>query len=215
MSVSLVRKVRLRVGAGSAKPGPAIGQALGPLGINMAEFCKQFNEKTKSYEKETPIPVELSAFSNRTFTFVCKTPPTSWFLKKCAGIESGASRTGHEVVGEVHVKHIYEIAKVKQTDEHMKNISLESISRSIVGSCRTMGLRVVTGEESALHSKDGEGAAAATTADKAAPGKKEDAKKADGKKDAKKDAGAAKTPAAAAGGGAGGDGAAGKGEKKK
>jgi len=149
MSVSLVRTVRLRVGAGAAKPGPAIGQALGPLGINMAEFCKQFNDKTKTFEKDTPIPVELSAFSNRTFTFVCKTPPTSWFLKRCAGIESGAARTGHEIVGEVHVKQIYEIAKVKQQDEHMKSLSLESISRSIVGSCRTMGLRVVNDASSA------------------------------------------------------------------
>jgi large subunit ribosomal protein L11 len=92
MSVSLVRKVRLRVGAGVAKPGPAIGQALGPLGLNMAEFCKQFNEKTKLYEKDTPIPVDLSAFSNRSFTFVVKSPPTSWFLKKCAGVELGSAR---------------------------------------------------------------------------------------------------------------------------
>ena len=97
MSVTLVRKVRLRVGAGSAKPGPAIGQALGPLGLNMAEFCKQFNEKTKLYEKDTPIPVDLSAFSNRSFTFKVKTPPTSWFLKKCAGVELGSARfvVGH------------------------------------------------------------------------------------------------------------------------
>ena len=94
MSVSLVRKVRLRVGAGVAKPGPAIGQALGPLGLNMAEFCKQFNEKTKLYEKDTPIPVDLSAFSNRSFTFVVKSPPTSWFLKKCAGVELGSARFG-------------------------------------------------------------------------------------------------------------------------
>ena len=93
MSVTLVRKVRLRVGAGSAKPGPAIGQALGPLGLNMAEFCKQFNEKTKIYEKDTPIPVDLSAFSNRSFTFKVKTPPTSWFLKRCAGVELGSARS--------------------------------------------------------------------------------------------------------------------------
>ena len=93
MSVNLVRKVRLRVGAGVAKPGPAIGQALGPLGLNMAEFCKQFNEKTKIYEKDTPIPVELCAFSNRSFTFKVKTPPTSWFIKKCAGVTLGSARS--------------------------------------------------------------------------------------------------------------------------
>jgi len=76
----------LRVGAGSAKPGPAIGQALGPLGLNMAEFCKQFNEKTKAYDKDIPVPVVLEAFSNRSFTFTVKTPPTSWFLKRCVGV---------------------------------------------------------------------------------------------------------------------------------
>lgn len=92
MSVVLVKKVRLLIGASSAKPGPAIGQALGPLGLNMADFCKQFNEKTKLFEKDIPTPVSLSAFSNRTFTFVVKTPPTSWFLKKCAGIEKGAAK---------------------------------------------------------------------------------------------------------------------------
>ena len=92
MSVSLVRKVRLRVGAGIAKPGPAIGQALGPLGLNMADFCKQFNEKTKLFEKETPKPVDLSALSNRSFTFSVKTPPTSWFLKRCAGVKLASAR---------------------------------------------------------------------------------------------------------------------------
>lgn len=70
--------------------GPAIGQALGPLGLNMAEFCKQFNEKTKDYVKDTPVPVDLSAFSNRTFTFVVKSPPTSWFLKKCKYCNMGS-----------------------------------------------------------------------------------------------------------------------------
>jgi large subunit ribosomal protein L11 len=185
--------VRLRVGAGAAKPGPAIGQALGPLGINMAEFCKQFNEKTKTYEKETPVPVELSAFSNRTFTFICKTPPTSWFLKRCAGVEAGAARTGHEIVGEVHVKHIYEIAKVKQTDEHLKSLSLEAISRSIVGSCRTMGLKVVTGEVSTSASGGGGGGVSEST-DKGV-GKKEDPKKNDTKKDAKAGAKPSGTPA--------------------
>jgi large subunit ribosomal protein L11 len=120
MSVSLLRTVRLRVNAGSAKPGPAIGQALGPLGLNMAEFCKQFNDRTKGLDSATPVPVVLSgklisflycyyfsmsshaylfsssyfdaAFSNRTFTFVTRTPPTTWFLKKCTGLKKGAAR---------------------------------------------------------------------------------------------------------------------------
>ena len=146
MSVSLVRKVRLLVGAGAATPGPAIGQALGPLGINMAEFCKQFNEVTKNLDKETPIPVVLSAFSNRSFTFQCKTPPTSWFLKKCAGIEQGAGRPGHDVVGNVHVKQIYEIAKVKLKDEHLNHLQEEVMCRMITASAGSMGLKVVASE---------------------------------------------------------------------
>jgi large subunit ribosomal protein L11 len=92
MSIQLLRTVRLRVGAGQAKPGPAIGQALGPLGLNMAEFCKQFNDATKTYTVGVPTPVLLSAFSNRTFTFVVKTPPTSWFIKNCAGVKKGAAK---------------------------------------------------------------------------------------------------------------------------
>ena len=85
--MSVVRSVRLRVPAGAAKPGPAIGQALGPLGINMMEFCKAFNDSTIKLVKETPMPVKLTAYSNRTFSFVVKSPPTSWFLKNAAGIQ--------------------------------------------------------------------------------------------------------------------------------
>lgn len=113
----------------------------------MADFCKQFNEVTKTYEKDVPIPVVLSAFSNRTFTFVCKTPPTSWFLKQCAGIKDGAKRPGHEVVGKVHVKQIYEIGLQKQKDAHLAKLSLESVCRSVAGSCVSMGIEVVNTKE--------------------------------------------------------------------
>eukprot|EP01032_Pedospumella_encystans_P013037 gene13037-15036_t len=129
--------------AGAAKPGPAIGQALGPLGLNMADFCKQFNEKTKLMEKDIPIPVSLSAFSNRTFTFKVKTPPVTWFLKRCAGIKKGAAKTGHEKVGKVHVKHIYEIGKMQQRNGHLMHLPLESICRTVAASASSMGLEVV------------------------------------------------------------------------
>ena len=192
--VSLVRKVRLKVGAGAAKPGPAIGQALGPLGLNMAEFCKQFNESTKNYEKEIPLPVELSAFSNRTFTFVVKTPPTSWFLKRCAGIEDGSKRPGHDIVGQVHVKQIYEIAKAKQADSHLAKIRLESLARSIAASASSMGLEVV----SDTHLGTFTGSSSSTPAP-ASDGKKPAAGKADAKKpaDAAAKAGGAKDAAGA------------------
>ena len=109
----------------------------------MAEFCKQFNDRTKNHVKDTPTPVLLSAFNNRSFTFVVKSPPTSWFLKRCSGIEMGSHRPGHDFVGKVHVKQIYEIAKMKQQDEHLRHLSLKAIARCIVGSCTSMGLEVV------------------------------------------------------------------------
>ena len=112
----------------------------------MAEFCKQFNEVTKNLEKETPIPVVLSAFSNRSFTFQCKSPPTSWFLKKCAGIETGASRPGHDIVGNVHVKQIYEIAKVKLKDKHLSSLKEETMCRMIAASASSMGIKVIASE---------------------------------------------------------------------
>ena len=112
----------------------------------MAEFCKQFNEVTKNLEKETPIPVVLSAFSNRSFTFQCKSPPTSWFLKKCAGIETGAGRPGHDIVGNVPVKQIYEIAKVKLKDEHLSGLKEETMCRMIAASASSMGIKVIASE---------------------------------------------------------------------
>eukprot|EP01039_Chlorochromonas_danica_P002812 gene2812-3066_t len=143
MSVVLNRTVRLLVSAGAAKPGPAIGQALGPLGLNMAEFCKQFNDRTKGYDKDIILPVKLYAYSNRTFTFQVKTPTTSWFIRRCAKIDKGSSRPGHDIVGKIHVKQIYEIAKVKKRDEHLAKESLLALCRSIAGSCISMGVEVV------------------------------------------------------------------------
>lgn len=144
-----MRQVRLRVAAGAAKPGPAIGQALGPLGLNMAEFCKQFNDRTKDYVKDVPLPVILSAFSNRTFEFEVRSPPTSWLLKKCAGVDKGAQRPGHETVGSVHAKQIYEIALLKQRDPQLKDIELEKLCKSIAGSCSSIGLKVEAMSKSA------------------------------------------------------------------
>ena len=122
----------------TAKPGPGIGQALGPLGLNMAEFCKQFNDATKEYEPNVPIPVELRAYSNRTFKFTLKSPSTSWMIKQCAGVQKGASRPGHETVGQIHVKQLYEIATLKKKDKHLSHLSLENLCRIIMGSAASM-----------------------------------------------------------------------------
>lgn len=135
--------VRLRVPAGKAAPSPAIGQALGPLGVNMMEFCRAFNEKTSNTIDNIPIPVVLTAYQDRTFKFTTKTPPASWFLKRAAGITTGAATPGQQVAGTVHLRQIYEIAKVKQQDENVNYIELESICKNLIGSAKSMGITVV------------------------------------------------------------------------
>lgn len=142
--MSLLRHVRLRVPAGAARPGPAIGQSLGPLGINMAEFCKQFNEKTEDvYVKETPMRVHLSAFSDRTFTFKVRSPPTSYLVMKAAGVEDGPQEPSPEdVYATITPEAVYEIAKVKQKDDLMWHLPLEKIAKSVVGTARSIGIMV-------------------------------------------------------------------------
>ncbi|CAK4084579.1 unnamed protein product [Aphanomyces euteiches] len=135
--------VRLRVLAGKAAPSPAIGQALGPLGVNMMEFCKSFNERTAHLTPNIPIPVQLTAMTDRTFTYVTKTPPTTWFLKKAAQITSGSELAGQKEVGSVSLRHVYEIAKVKQQDKLLDYIELKSLCKNIIGTARSMGLKVV------------------------------------------------------------------------
>lgn len=142
--MSFVRFVKLRVPAGAAKPGPAIGQALGPLGINMAEFCKQFNEKTEPiYEREVPLSVRLHAMSDRSFTFDVRSPPVSYLVKRVVGIDKGpANPSLDNPTGYISPEAVYEIAKIKQQDDHMWHLPLEGIARSVIGTCRTLGVKV-------------------------------------------------------------------------
>jgi len=135
--------IRLVVLSGKAAPSPAIGQALGPLGLNMMGFCKEFNERTKDHIENIPTPVILSAFANRTFKFELRTPPTTWFLKRCAGIEKGSAFPGRQFVGKVTVKEVYEIAKIKQQDSCNQHMSLEGMCRTVAGTAKTMGVDVV------------------------------------------------------------------------
>ena len=134
---------RLRVLSGKATPSPAIGQALGPLGVNMAEFCKKFNDDTAKLTPGMPVPTLLTAYEDRTYSFEMKTPPTSWFLKQVSGVDKGSKTPGKEFVGKVSVKHIYEIAKIKKTDAHQALVPIESLSRSVASTAKSMGLRVV------------------------------------------------------------------------
>ncbi len=134
---------RLLINSGAAKPSPAIGQALGPLGVNMMEFCKQFNTRTEPYRNDIPLPVVLTAFNDRSFNFEVRKPRTSWLIKNAAGVEKGASSPGSEIVGTLTVKHVYEIAKIKIQDEHMKNLPLKGVVKSIISSCYSMGISIV------------------------------------------------------------------------
>ena len=135
---------RLRVLAGAAQPSPAIGQALGPLGVNMVEFCKQFNDRTTKWNKDRkiPVPVNVVAFEDRTFDFSIKTPPTSWFIKQAAGIGNGSREPGKESAGTIDVRAVYEIAKIKQRDDHLEMIPLKAIATSVVGTAKSMGVKV-------------------------------------------------------------------------
>eukprot|EP00461_Guttulinopsis_vulgaris_P004769 UN04771 len=139
------RKARLLVPAAKAKPSPAIGQALGQLGVNMMMFCKDFNNKTGHYVDEVPLRVDFTAFPDKTFSFVPSAPKSTWFLKQAAGIHVGAAAPNKEIVGTVHVKQIYEIAKIKkQLEPKLANVPLQSYCKTLASTCGSMGLAVDT-----------------------------------------------------------------------
>lgn len=135
--------VRLLVSAGKASPQPPVGPALGARGVKSMDFCKQFNDKTKHIVTDTPVPTVITIKPDRTFTFITKTPPTTFLLKRAAGIDKGAQKPGSETVGQVSLKHVYEIAKLKQQDTNLKHLSLESICGSIIGVAKSVGIQVV------------------------------------------------------------------------
>lgn len=133
--------INLQVPAGKANPSPPIGPALGQRGVNIMEFCKSFNAKTKDMEPDTPIPVKITVFSDRSFTFEMRTPPASFFLKKAAKIASGAKDPGRGVAGQVTMDQVREIAKIKLKDLNTDDV--EAAAKTIAGSARSMGLTVV------------------------------------------------------------------------
>jgi large subunit ribosomal protein L11 len=141
MAKKIVGYVKLQVPAGKANPSPPIGPALGQRGLNIMEFCKTFNAQTQGLEPGMPIPVVITAYSDRTFTFVTKTPPVTYFLKKAAGITKGTTTPGKGTVGEVSMAQIREIAEKKMVDLNANDV--EAASSMIVGSARSMGLKVV------------------------------------------------------------------------
>jgi len=135
--------VRILIQAGKAAPTPPIGPALGARGVKSMDFCKEFNARTAHIEPGVPTPTLITVQPDRSFTFITKTPPTTYFLKKAAGITKGTGRPGHEVTGTISLKHVYEIAKIKATDEHLKHLRLEAIASTVVGTARSLGIQVV------------------------------------------------------------------------
>ena len=132
--------LKLQVPAGAANPSPPIGPALGQRGLNIMEFCKAFNAQTQKMEKGIPIPVIITTYQDRSFTFEMKTPPVSYFLKKAAKLESGSKTPGREPVGQVSKKQVREIAE--QTMKDLNCDTIEAAMKMVEGSARSMGLAV-------------------------------------------------------------------------
>jgi len=132
--------IKLQVPAGAANPSPPIGPALGQQGVNIMEFCKQFNAQTQKLEKGLPIPVVITVYSDRSFTFIMKTPPASVLIRKAIGIEKGSGTPNTAKVGKISRKQLEEIAKTKQPD--LTAADLDAAVRTIAGSARSMGVEV-------------------------------------------------------------------------
>ena len=132
--------IKLQVPAGQANPSPPIGPALGQAGLNIMEFCKAFNAETQNIEPGMPIPCVISVYKDRTFSFITKTPPASYFLKKAANLPKASSEPGRELVGIVTMKQVREIAEKKMED--LNTTDLDAACRMIAGSARSMGIEV-------------------------------------------------------------------------
>jgi large subunit ribosomal protein L11 len=132
--------IKLQVPAGSANPSPPIGPALGQQGVNIMEFCKQFNAQTQKMEKGLPIPTVITVYSDRSFTFIMKTPPAAVLIRKAIGIEKGSGTPNTAKVGKISRKQLEEIAKLKTPD--LTAADLEAAVRTIAGSARSMGVDV-------------------------------------------------------------------------
>ena len=143
MAKKITGYINLQVPAGTANPSPPIGPALGQRGVNIMEFCKAFNAATQELEKGAPIPTKITVYADRSFSFITKTPPASFLLKKAAKLKSGSKEPGKESAGTIRRSQVAEIAKTKMADLNAND--LEAATRIIEGSARSMGLQVVEG----------------------------------------------------------------------
>ena len=141
MAKEVLGLIKLQIPAGGANPSPPVGPALGQRGLNIMDFCKAFNEKTKNLEKGAPIPVVITVYKDKTFVFVTTLPPVSYYLKKAAKIEKGSSTPGRTLEGKVTIADIKKIANAKMVD--LNAIDLEGAVNTVKGSARSMGMEVV------------------------------------------------------------------------
>jgi len=141
MAKEVLGLIKLQIPAGGANPSPPVGPALGQRGLNIMDFCKAFNEKTKDLEKGAPIPVVITAYKDKTFVFITKLPPVSYYLKKAAKIKKGNSTPGRTLVGKVTLEDVKKIASEKMVD--LNAIDLEGAVNMVKGSAVSMGMEVV------------------------------------------------------------------------
>ncbi len=140
MAKKVIGFIKLHVTGGQANPAPPVGPALGQQGVNIMEFCKQFNSKTQQQNGVT-IPVEITVYADRSFTFITKTPPASFLIKKAAGLQKASGEPNREKVGQVSTKQLQEIAELKMVD--LNTNKMDSAIRMLAGTARSMGIEVV------------------------------------------------------------------------
>ncbi len=133
--------IKLQIPAGAANPAPPVGPALGQHGVNIMDFCKQFNEKTRKLEQGVPIPVVITVFEDRTFTFITKMPPMSALIKKAAGLAKGSGVPNKEKVGKMTLKQVEEVAKIKLPDLNTKDV--KQAMQMVKGTARSMGVDII------------------------------------------------------------------------
>ena len=143
MAKKILGYIKLQVAAGSATPSPPIGPALGQRGVNIMGFCKEFNARTEKVAKGTPLPTVITVYQDKSFTFITKTPPATFYLKQAAGIKSGAKLVGRETAGKVTQAQVREIAEAKMKDLNAND--MDAAMRIIEGSARAIGIQVVEG----------------------------------------------------------------------
>jgi len=141
MAKKITGYINLIIPAGKANPSPPVGPALGQRGLNIMEFCKAFNAHTQKTEPGTPIPVKITAYADKTFSFISKTSPASFYLKKAAKLKSGSKAPGRDSAGSVSMAQIKEIAQAKMED--LNAVTIEGACEMIKGSARSMGLEVI------------------------------------------------------------------------